>query len=77
MITDARLLNNYFSSLATIPFTEDQKRAVVGFLTLATMVQVDKDGAGRIHVSEFCPPILPVTLRYHPATNPKGARCDI
>ena len=77
MITDARLLNNYFSSLATIPFTEDQKRAVVGFLTLATMVQVDKDGAGRIHVSEFCPPILPVTLRYHPTTNPKGARCDI
>ncbi len=77
MITDARLLNNYFSSLATVPFTEDQKRAVVGFLTLATMVQVDKDGAGRIHVSEFCPPILPPALRYHPTKNVKGARCDI
>jgi len=77
MITDARLLNNYFSSLATIPFTDDQKRAVVGFLTLATMVQVDKDGAGRIHVSEFCPAILPAALRYHPTANPTGARCDI
>ena len=77
MITDARLLNNYFSSLATIPFTNDQKRAVVGFLSLATMVQVDKDGAGRIQVSEFCPSTLPTALRYHPANNPKGARCDI
>ena len=76
-ITDARLLNNYFSSLATMPFSDEQKRAVVGFLNLATMVQVDKDGAGRIHVSEFCPSILPMALRYHPTNNPKGARCDI
>ncbi|MBF8301231.1 MAG: hypothetical protein HW394_1601 [Acidobacteria bacterium] len=75
-ITDARLLNRYFTS-AALPFSEDQKRAVAGFLTLATMVQVDTDGAGRIHVSEFCPEVLPVALRYHPSTNPKGARCDV
>ena len=41
------------------------------------MVQVDKDGAGRIQVSEYCPDVLPSALRYHPATNPKGARCDV
>jgi len=76
-ITDARLLNRYFASAAAIPFTDDQKRAVAGFLTLATMVQVDTDGAGRIHVSEFCPDVLPVTLRYDALTNPKGARCDV
>ena len=76
-ITDARLLNRYFASAAAIPFSDDQKRAVAGFLTLATMVQVDTDGAGRIHVSEFCPEVLPVALRYDASTNPKGARCDV
>jgi uncharacterized tannase-like protein DUF6351 len=57
-------------------FTEDQQRAVAGFLTIATMKSVDED-AGRIHVSEFCPEVLPKALRYDPATNPRGARCDV
>ena len=77
MISDARLLNSYFTSGAAAPFTDDQRRAVAGFHTLATMAQVDKDGAGRIQVSEFCPDVLPVALRYHPTTNPTGARCDV
>jgi hypothetical protein len=76
-ITDARLLNSYFKSRASVPFTDDEKRAVAGFLTLATMVQVDEDGAGRIHVTEFCPEVLPAALRYHPQSNPTGARCDV
>jgi hypothetical protein len=76
-ITDARLLNRYFTSKAGVPFTDEQKRAVAGFLTVATMVEVDRDGAGRIHVLEHCPDVLPPTLRYDPAANPKGARCDI
>ena len=77
VITDARLLNRYFSSPASVRFSEDQQRAVVGFVTLATMGNVDKGSAGRIQVSEFCPPALPVALRYHPTNNPKGARCDV
>jgi len=76
-ISDARLLNRYFTSATAVPFTEGEKRAVAGFLTLATMVEVDQNGAGRIHVSEFCPDALPAALRYHPATNPRGARCDV
>ncbi len=74
-ITDARLLNRYFMR-AGVPFTEDQKRAVAGFLTNATMMNVDED-AGRIQVSEFCPKTLPQALWYHPTTNLKGARCDV
>ena len=77
VITDARLLNRYFSSSASPAFTEAQKQAVAGFVTMATMGNVDKGSAGRIHVSEFCPPALPVALRYHPTDNPKGARCDV
>jgi hypothetical protein len=76
-ITDARLLNRYFTSKASMPFTDAQQQAVAGFLTVATMVAVDKDGAGRIHVTEYCPDVLPPALRYDPATNAKGARCDI
>ena len=63
-------ITNFFDS-------DDQKRAVVGFLTLATMANVDKSAAGRIQVLEFCPPALPVALRYHATSNPKGARCDV
>lgn len=76
-VTDARLLNRYFTSGAAVPFTDAEKRAVAGFLTLATMVEVDRDAAGRIHVSEHCPDVLPAPLRYDPSTNPKGARCDV
>ena len=57
-ITDARLLNHYFSALAKVPYSDAQKRAVTGFLNLATMVNVDKTAAGRIQVLEYCPPVL-------------------
>jgi len=76
-ITDARLLNRYFTTPATIPFADEQKRAVTGFLNLATMVNVDKTAAGRIQVLEYCPPVLPPAARYNATTNPKGARCDV
>jgi hypothetical protein len=76
MITDARLLNRYFESDGAIPFTENEQRAVAGFLTLATMPSVSR-GAGRITVNEFCPDALPEEHRYHPVDNPGGARCDM
>lgn len=75
-ITDARLLNHYFSSGATVSFTPEQKRAVTGFLKLETMETVTAQ-AGRIATSEYCPELLPTALRFHPATNPRGARCGV
>ena len=41
------------------------------------MIKADKEYAGRITVGEFCPSVLPQSLRYDPKTNPTGARCDI
>ena len=52
-------------------------RAVTGFHTLASMARVDEQGAGRVHVTEFCPDVLPPALRYHRTANPEGARCDL
>ena len=75
MITDARLLDRYFRE-TPVPFTEEQKRAVAGFLNLATMPNVSVN-AGRVQVGEFCPDVLPEELRYHPRDNPGGARCDV
>ena len=75
MITDARLLDRYFQE-TSVPFTEEQKRAVAGFLNLATMPNVSRN-AGRVQVGEFCPDVLPEALRYHPTDNPDGARCDV
>ena len=76
-ITDARLMNVYFASGTSVPFTDAQKQAVGGFLLLATMREVDRDGAGRIHVTQHCPDVLPMALRFNRAANPSGARCDI
>ena len=76
MITDARLLDRYFRETATLSFTDEQQRAVAGFLTLATMPNVSRN-AGRVHVGEFCPDVLPEHLQYHPTGNPDGTRCDV
>ncbi len=77
-ITDARLLNHYFNDIAPGLFEPEQQRRVAGFLNLETMPNVAV-GAGRISPFEFCPPpeVLPIELRYHPITNPGGARCDV
>ena len=75
-ITDARLLNRYFTETASGMFSDEQQRAVAGFLVLNTMPNVSRN-AGRISPLEFCPDVLPEALRYHPETNPAGARCDV
>jgi hypothetical protein len=76
MITDARLLNHYFAQTAPGSFTDEQQRAVTGFLNLATMRNVSRS-AGRIVPTEFCPEVLRIELRYDALTNPRGARCDV
>jgi hypothetical protein len=75
-ISDARLLNHYFKTVNPSGFSPEQQRKVTGFLTLATMPNVSV-GAGRITPTEFCPSILPVSMRYNAVTNPTGARCDV
>ena len=75
-VTDARLLNHYFRENAAVPFTEEEQRAVTGFLVLNTMPNVSRN-AGRITVGEYCPDVLPEASRYDPETNPGGARCDV
>jgi hypothetical protein len=76
-LVDARLLNHYFTTLAAMPYSDQQKLAIAGFFNLAHMVKGANEYAGRITVGEFCPAVLPQSQRYDAKTNPKGARCDI
>ena len=77
-ITDARLIANYFMNNATVPWTDEQERQVVGFHNLATMTTPTVfEGALRISPTFYCPSVLPAELRYDPVTNPHGARCDV
>jgi hypothetical protein len=75
MITDARLLANYFDKLAgSVTFTDEQQRQIAGLGQLATL-KTNSLNPGRITVGEYC--ALPEALRYDAVKNPTGARCDV
>ena len=75
MITDARLLANYFDNLAgAVTFTDEQKRQIAGLGQLATL-KTNSLNPGRITVGEYCS--VPEAQRYDPVKNPTGARCDV
>jgi hypothetical protein len=73
-ITDAWLLDHYFSAAGTA-WTEEQQRAVTGFARYATAPNVAV-GARRIDPRVFCD-IVPAAQRYDPVSNPDGVRCDV
>jgi len=75
MISDARLLANYFDKLAgTVTFTAEQQRQIAGLGQIATL-KTNSLNPGRITVGEYCS--LPEPLRYDAVKNPTGARCDV
>ncbi|MEU8355479.1 DUF6351 family protein [Nonomuraea sp. NPDC048882] len=75
-ITDARLLNHYFREVAPGAFSQEQQQAISGFGRWESIANLAA-GGGRIDPRIFCPGQLPAPLRYHPETNPTGARCDV
>jgi uncharacterized tannase-like protein DUF6351 len=75
MITDARLLANYFDKLAgPVTFTPEQQRHIAGLGQIATL-KTNSLNPGRITVGEYCS--VPEALRYDAVKNPAGARCDV
>ncbi|MSR07322.1 MAG: hypothetical protein EXR93_09700 [Gemmatimonadetes bacterium] len=77
-IADGGLLLNYFTKTAPGVFTIEQQRQVAGYGKHGDLARdvgradrLDPDGASSCHAD------LPVPLRYHPVTNPRGARCEI
>jgi hypothetical protein len=74
-ISDAWLLDSYFTSRTTVPWTQEQKRQVSGFATYATLPSM-AISAGRIDPRRNCD-IIPPAQRYDPVGNPRGVRCDV
>jgi hypothetical protein len=74
-LVDAQLLANYFKT-ADPALSEQQQLAIAGVATISNITGTAA-GAGRINPATFCPPVLPVELRYDPLLNRAGARCDI
>lgn len=60
-----------------MPYSDQQKLALSGYVSMATMILVDKAYAGRIKTDEFCPAELAISLRFNRKTNPKGVPCDV
>ncbi|WP_407929307.1 DUF6351 family protein [Jiangella alkaliphila] len=74
MITDARLLDAYFTGHGS-SWTEAERLAVTGFATDATAAAV-AGGARRIDPRSFCA-MVPAEQRYDPVANPRGVRCGV
>jgi hypothetical protein len=84
---DARLLEHYFSAAAPGAFTEAQQIAVSGYKGAKAFLDAANQAAradpvpGRADLpgykSAAWSDVVPVALRYDPATNPKGARPTI
>lgn len=74
-LADAQLLDAYYARIGDA-LTDEQKRAVAGVGVLRSVTRISS-GAGRINPRVFCPPELPVALRYDPVANPSGVRCDV
>lgn len=76
--SDARLFLKYFQGKASVPWTEEEQRLAIGFVNHDIIDLIGREPGGhaqRIHVGEAC--ALPEEMRYHPTSNPKGARCEI
>lgn len=74
-VTDAKLLTAYLDGDDTaVAWTDEQKRAVTGFTFYGTARGVAGDN--RINPFANCD-MVPAEQRYHPVTNPLGARCDL
>jgi hypothetical protein len=75
MLTDSRLLNNYYG-LVGDSLTKEQERAIAGVAELLN-IPASAPLAGRINPTEYCPPDLPKEKIYNSVNNPAGVRCDI
>jgi len=75
MLFDARLLSSYYRSFPG-RLSPEQQRIVSGFGSLAAVTSMS-NAANRLNPRGTFDPAVPVADRYHPQTNPRGARSTI
>ncbi len=75
---DSRVLNNYFNDPATaaLGYTVAEKQAISGYLQIGNIPNMS-NSAGRLDPVVSFPSGVPAAQRYHPVTNPTGARATV
>lgn len=83
LLSDSRLLYNYFQNNQNTAWTKEQQRLVAGFGKLDSIANMN-EGAARIdpviredRLSAEFAEVVPEVLRYDPVTNPEGARATV
>jgi hypothetical protein len=74
-VVDCRLLERFFAGPGA-GFTAAQKKAVAGFNDYTTCASWDQTFASRATATDSCSPVIPVSARWDPVTNPHGVRCN-
>jgi hypothetical protein len=74
-LSDAQLLTHYYSKIGSA-LTPEQEQAIGGDGQVASLKEGSIEG-DRINPTAYCPRQVAESLRYDPATNPKGVRCDV
>ncbi|RJF96780.1 hypothetical protein D3870_20535 [Noviherbaspirillum cavernae] len=78
IFSDCKLIRNYMTVGATMPWTDEQKRAVTGYASWQTCNGLAVGlGDVMVNASSSCSPLLPVGTAFHPVTNPGGVRCAL
>lgn len=75
-LADSRLLEHYFNTAATVPWTQEELRAVSGFRVFNSIPNLSR-GANRIDPDSEFDSAIPEALRYNPVANPGGARATV
>ena len=83
LLSDSRLLYNYFQNNQNTTWSKEQQRLVAGFGKLDSIANMN-EGAARIdpvaredRLSAEFAEVVPGVLRYDPVTNPGGARATV
>lgn len=71
---DSRVLNTYFD--ANPGYSDEQKKAISGYLQVNN-IRAMSSSAGRLDPVVSFPAEMPAEVRYHPVTNPTGARATV
>jgi hypothetical protein len=75
-VVDCALLDQT-TKTSTLPWTDEQKRALAGFATWKTALRWNGSFSPGLILPTRCNQNLPKAWTYDAASNPKGARCDI
>jgi len=75
-VFDSRLLNNYFNRAGGLPYTDEKKKAISGYLQVGNIANMS-GSAGRLDPVVSFPAGFPEDMKYDPVNRPGGVRATV